>query len=569
LQHLAETSPHGLLSGVAGLRDVLAEFGEPTQQVFEFLGYVIRSDYETLEVGISALSFRIAALGRHHTCVVPTEAAAVAVRALFVAQGIRDDRLRILVGEIPEATAHLPSASFDHVVLSAPFAFPGYFAAAHAAMRLVKYGQRLTIRGAGVWTVEQLRNFLRADPDWDGMELVSEDAIDVSRQPSRGAVSWREQPYILLNSPAMPNAAALRARMHQAEIRSFSTTVDTLRRRKIAVNVGCKAGLVGYYGFGNYGDELFRLAFEAGLPELGLPVLFDIPRRPYFLESKARKMERVDAVVIGGGDLIIPGYWTDLYFENEFLSKPIFVHGVGVPSWTGSHPGVVERMGEFFRHPNVKYINVRDVESKEWVEKHLAPNLPVELSPDIVCGVDLGFAEARRVPGEKVFGLITRKQPPEQMQLGPIRAMIERARQSGYRVRLIIAGSGPVGENDYAAIRRHDLPVDEVAFLDTIEGTTRAIMTCDVLASMKFHGCVVGLMAGIPTMGLITTDKFNNFYRSLGIEHLICHYFREDLPDRFDLLAQRLPQERIAAVRNEARAGMARLHAAMRSHGIC
>src|SRR3712207_7576927 len=37
------------------------------------------------------------------------------------------------------------------------------------------------------------------------------------------------------------------------------------------------------------------------------------------MEPKARKMERVDAVVIGGGDLIIPGYWTDLYFENEFL----------------------------------------------------------------------------------------------------------------------------------------------------------------------------------------------------------------------------------------------------------
>jgi hypothetical protein len=67
----------------------------------------------------------------------------------------------------------------------------------------------------------------------------------------------------------------------------------------------------------------------------------------------------------------------------------------------------------------------------------------------------------------------------------------------------------------------------------------------------------------------VNTAGFNNFYRSLGIEHLICHYFRDDLPDRFDLLAQRLPQERIAAVRNEARAGMARLHAAMRSHGIC
>lgn len=51
-----------------------------------------------------------------------------------------------------------------------------------------------------------------------------------------------------------------------------------------------RIGLVGYYGFGNYGDELFRIVFEEALSSYELVVLHDVPKRPYFLEDKAKRL---------------------------------------------------------------------------------------------------------------------------------------------------------------------------------------------------------------------------------------------------------------------------------------
>jgi polysaccharide pyruvyl transferase WcaK-like protein len=563
---VAEPSLHDRLSRIASLREILAEYGAPTARLADFMGYNIRDGYETLELGVSALSISIARHAKLHTCIVPSDAAAEEMHALCTELGIMPERLRLLVGENPEAAAGLPANCFDHVILSAPFTFPGYFAAAHAAFRLLKPNRRLTVRGAGVWSVDQLRNFLRIDPAWDGYEIVAEDAIAVTKQAASRSGGWRGQPYVVLNSTALPSGSMARSLAQEAQIRNFSNSVEALQASKRAAPATRRAGLVGYYGFGNYGDELFRQAFEAGLPEIALPMLHDIPRRPYFVEPKIRKVARVDAVVIGGGDLIIPGYWTDLYFENEYLVKPVFVHGVGVPRWTGGNPGVIKRMREFFQSPSLKFINVRDIESKEWVEKHLNPVISVDLSPDIVCGMELRTAPPKRKAEPRVLGLITRKQDASEAQYRPIRALIERAKAQGYRVRLIIAGNGPVGEEDYDDARRRQLAVDEVSLTDTVEGTTAAIISCDALASMKFHGCVVGLMAGIPTIGLQTTDKFNSFYKMLGLEQLLCHYYKDELPDRLDEAAKPLPTERIDMLREGSRAGMARLRASLLLH---
>jgi polysaccharide pyruvyl transferase WcaK-like protein len=240
-----------------------------------------------------------------------------------------------------------------------------------------------------------------------------------------------------------------------------------------------------------------------------------------------------------------------------------------VPRWTGGESGIIRRLREFFQHPNVRHINVRDEESKEWVEKHLQPSIPIDLSPDIVCGMDLGFAAARKELGAPVFGLITRQQRADESDYRPMRALIERARGAGYRVRLIIAGNGPVGEEDYLDAQRHGLAVDEVAVAETIEENTAAITSCDALASMKFHGCVVGLMSGIPTIGMLTTDKFNSFYKMLGIERLLCHFRHAELPDHFGELAAPLPMEGIKRLRAESEAGMGRLRSAIQDLPRC
>ena len=102
-------------------------------------------------------------------------------------------------------------------------------------------------------------------------------------------------------------------------------------------------GLVGYYGFGNYGDELFREVFEASFPGDRVEVLHDSPRAPWFSEGVAPAVSRVDRVIIGGGDLVIPWARSELYWRREYLEKPVHIAGVGVPTWGGSKPDPLER----------------------------------------------------------------------------------------------------------------------------------------------------------------------------------------------------------------------------------
>lgn len=293
-------------------------------------------------------------------------------------------------------------------------------------------------------------------------------------------------------------------------------------------------GLVGYYGFGNYGDELFHEVFTQALPDYNLKILHDKLEHPYFSGSKSDQVSSVDAILIGGGDLIIPSYWTGLYFEEEYLKRPIFICGVGVPQWTGLDTAVIERLARFFQHENIKFISVRDQESREWILRYLEPKVPVQIAPDLVCGLDLPlvqrtepqyiFVPYKPMVQTKIFGIITRKQEPGEINWDHIDRLCKKAVECGYKIRHIILGTGAVGEEDHLAAKEWSFQDKEYIRSENIDELTKSIGECTVLASMKFHGCVVAAMYGVPAIILVPTDKFKNFYKLLERPDLISSY---------------------------------------------
>ncbi|QRM35614.1 polysaccharide pyruvyl transferase family protein [Microvirga sp. VF16] len=321
-----------------------------------------------------------------------------------------------------------------------------------------------------------------------------------------------------------------------------------------------RLGLVGYYGYGNYGDELFLDVFRKYLEQdFELVFLQDILKRPYYLSPLDDKVRDLDAILIGGGDLVIPDYWTDQYFEDAFLAKPIYMHGIGVPTWGGENERVVERLAKFFQHDNVRQITVRDRESKAWIEKKLAPRVEVLYTPDIVCALDLPSVERPSDP--PIFGLVSRKQKPGEIQWQNVRALCEKAVSLGYRIRHIVLATGIIGEEDRQAAEELALPGVETIASENIEDLTRAIGECTVLASMKFHGCVVASMFGIPAIMLITTDKFRNFYKLLEREELVAHHRHPDLPDRLSRFMAKIPYASRHNLRQKADDGLVKLAA--------
>lgn len=322
-----------------------------------------------------------------------------------------------------------------------------------------------------------------------------------------------------------------------------------------------KIGLVGYFGYGNYGDELFIEVYKKYFYDCDVCVLQDSLKSPIYSEKAYAKIDSLDAIILGGGDLLLPKYFAADYFDENFHKKPIYLHGVGVPLWSGEDPDVVERIGRFVQHPNVKRISARDRESAQWIVEKLKPAAPVDYSVDMVFSLD--FPKVRRDPKRKRFGLIMRKLMPGETRWDNIGALCDRARSFGYEVRNIVLGTGMIRDDDLYGLKEWDYQYTTLVDPNDLAALTREIGACDAIASTKFHGCVVALAYGIPAITLTTTDKFVNLYRLIQRDDLISHFTHDDVAERLAKYPAVIPDSTRSALRREASNAMAQLRRAV------
>lgn len=292
-----------------------------------------------------------------------------------------------------------------------------------------------------------------------------------------------------------------------------------------------RIGIVGYYGHGNFGDELFLHAFRRVFPvnEYRLDLLGKSgglmrKYRDHRLDGIA---ENYDAIIVGGGDLLIPGYdVADQYFLDEFLEVPVFVHGVGVPLWTGYDETACNKLKKFLRAEAIRGICIRDQEGADWIVKTIKPRVEPSCADDIVFSLmdTLGPRPERRGTVERI-GIVVRggqNKPDCKMQ-----EFVHSLLDQGYALRFLMLGTGKELDFDMTAVEKLeclDSQQVEVTVRQSDVDLLHAFDGVDAVYSMKFHGCIAALMRGIPTFALITTDKFNNLYRRLGIEDYIIHH---------------------------------------------
>ncbi len=288
-----------------------------------------------------------------------------------------------------------------------------------------------------------------------------------------------------------------------------------------------RTGLVGFYGPGNYGDELFLDVFRQHLGSATALTVLDTGSDAMTRPALRTAVRAQDAIVIGGGDLIVPWWTADRYWSSEFLRRPVHVIGVGVPTWRESKPSALRTLGRFLRHSSVRSITARDPESAAWIREHLEPRVPVEMAADLVFALDL--PEVHRPSDRPILGIVVRWRNDHD-DFSTVRALAERGRALGYRLRSIVLATGDVRRKDEAALARLDLPVDETVASDDLAALSRAIGECTMLASHKFHGTVVATAYGIPSISMITTDKNRNLLRRIGRPELVCAFDDPRLP---------------------------------------
>ncbi|MCI4662437.1 MAG: polysaccharide pyruvyl transferase family protein [Neomegalonema sp.] len=329
-------------------------------------------------------------------------------------------------------------------------------------------------------------------------------------------------------------------------------------------------GLGGFFGYGNYGDELFVDVFKQYLSDqFELKILPDQLDSPYFTRPIEQHVAEVDAVLIGGGDLIQGWSFDPRYFSKHYLTKPVFIAGVGTPirhaATAGNQvekPGIVARYKNFLENPSLKFFNVRDDQAANWINKRIEPAAPVQVSPDIVCALDLP-AVTLDPAQPPILGLVSRYRPNREVpdDFSQMQALARHVMAKGWRVRHIILGTGRVGERDIESAERLEIPGKELIYSQNLDDLSRAIGECAVLASMKFHGTVVATMYGVPSMVLVPTNKNRNFMKRIGRDDLIAKFDDPALVEKFDAIRGPIDPAARWQLRQDAAAMLERLKA--------
>lgn len=326
-----------------------------------------------------------------------------------------------------------------------------------------------------------------------------------------------------------------------------------------------KVGLIGFFGWGNYGDELFLDQWHRVLdPYFDAQPIHDLMRAPYFSRDPKTVAQDYDAFVIGGGDLVIPNKVSELYWNEAWLAKKVYIAGVGVPTWIkNENPRVVAYMSRFFQHPNVQYIGARDAESAAWIRENLKPNIPVRVHPDLVYSMTL--PEPRRYAEDKVLGISVRQRRNEKVDdYSALSAMVEVARERGYAIKVLVLSNGRTGAADLKATERLPFHPFEVVHSESMDELTAALGGLDVLASMKFHGSLVASMYGVPSIVLSPTTKSKNLYQSLGRTELLSHLNDQSMADKLEPAQTRIDPAVIARQVEGAHRGLGELIRQMR-----
>lgn len=321
-----------------------------------------------------------------------------------------------------------------------------------------------------------------------------------------------------------------------------------------------RIGLVGFFGWGNYGDELFHRIWEQSIGQFHeTRLLHEKLESPYFVRPAVEVASEVDAIVIGGGDLVIPNKISPLYWNRAWLAKPVYISGVGVPTWIKHEaPDVMERLRAFFQHPNIRYISARDAESAEWIRRKLQPRVVVEQHADLAFGSMYPPAKVFDKPTVGISLRTHRADSDPTILLSACRTL----QKEGFDILNIVMGTGRTRAADLEVAKAFPLEGQKIFESEDIDEISSAIGGLDLLISNKFHGTVVATTYGVSSVVLSSTSKSRNIYKRLGRTPLLSSAADEHLMDKIRLARMPIAHDALKAVRLEAYEGV---HTVVRS----
>ena len=323
-----------------------------------------------------------------------------------------------------------------------------------------------------------------------------------------------------------------------------------------------KIGLVGYFGWGNFGDELFMRVHQQFLSDdYDLEVVHDMLEQPYFSETALAKLKDYDGFLIGGGDLLNPNAVSSLYWRKEYLEKPVFVHGIGCPNLKIKQSNSLNYFHDFFSSDSIKHVCLRDIESKNYFDVAVKPKIETVTYPDAVFAMSVPTVS--KDPKAKILGVVLRSHNSLVGEYEQVRKAVDEAKLLGYSVRIIVGAFGKLGEGDLTVSKAFIADDEELIYSDDLMVLSKSLGECNLILSMKFHALVVGAMYGVPVIQLSSTQKNKNLFRYLQRPDLQGNYHDTELYRRIPPIPAPIHSLLVRKLKRDAAEGYSNLKKVM------
>ena len=234
----------------------------------------------------------------------------------------------------------------------------------------------------------------------------------------------------------------------------------------------------------------------------------DLIEKPYFTNSAVSKAASVDAILIGGGDLIRVESISPLYWNGAWTSKPIVVSGIGVAEESKTvRADVIPRLQRFLGSNNILSLSARDERSAAWINHYLKPAVPARTVPDLVFAKSEGSERqdksGRRLP--KV-GFVFNKTHLTDSDLNFWNHINAANAKGQIFATILVLATGDQREKEVDNLQRNGLYEYAEEFEDTGKMIDR-LRDMDLVVSAKFHALVVASKYRIPYISLRDTSK--------------------------------------------------------------
>jgi predicted O-methyltransferase YrrM len=201
-------------------------------EALAFIERVVTPGQQTLETGSGLSTITFALRGAEHTCVTPDAAEADRIRAYCAEHGIDANRLTFHHEMSERVLPTLELESLDVILVDGSHSFPQVFVDWFYTQSALKVGGTLIVDDVHIWTGRVLRDFLRAEPEWELVERWAGRTVALRKVAEYDdGKDWSDQPYVWRRTRP---ATVGRARMAAGLLRSGDVKEIARRLRALA-----------------------------------------------------------------------------------------------------------------------------------------------------------------------------------------------------------------------------------------------------------------------------------------------------------------------------------------------